>query len=199
MNNRKILTKGEWVHAFITTTQNPTILLPVKAKIYDVKFDEFNPQYQIRIHKFYDNIHFLKMFLFGNHIQTSFSGATTRFKIKPAAHSTLESLMENVINGDNWERYLVIVDSMFCTKTLNEQKDLFNKLQDFFIQEKMKEIFELSNRKFYSSGRYHWDSAGNFELSLKKFLGDKMPTEEGWIQDLLYRPYSNELDKAERP
>jgi hypothetical protein len=73
MIKHKIFTKGEYVQALISTTQSPNVLIPVRALIYDVKFDDINPQYQIRIKKFYDPINFLKrnyllIFVFLNQI-----------------------------------------------------------------------------------------------------------------------------------
>ena len=54
MIKHKLFSKGEQVQALISTTQQPNVLIPVRATIYDVKFDDTNPQYQIRIKKFYD-------------------------------------------------------------------------------------------------------------------------------------------------
>ena len=60
MIKHQLFTKGDTVHALISTTQNPNILFPVRAIIYDVKFNDINPQYQIRIKNLYDNIYYLK-------------------------------------------------------------------------------------------------------------------------------------------
>mgnify|MGYP000706873360 CR=1 FL=1 len=60
MINHKLFAKGEKIHALISTTQQPNVLFPVRAIIYDVKFDDINPRYQIKVIKFYDQIYFLK-------------------------------------------------------------------------------------------------------------------------------------------
>ena len=60
MIKHKVFTKGELIQALISTTQAPNVLIPVRAMIYDVKFDDVIPQYQIKIKKFYDHINFLK-------------------------------------------------------------------------------------------------------------------------------------------
>ena len=60
MIKHKLFSKGDQIHALISTTQQPNLLIPVRATIYDVKFDDVNPQYQIRVKKFYDPIYFLK-------------------------------------------------------------------------------------------------------------------------------------------
>ena len=60
MIKHKIFSKGDHIHALISTSQQPNVLIPVRCIVYDVKFDDINPQYQIKIIKFYDNIYFLK-------------------------------------------------------------------------------------------------------------------------------------------
>lgn len=200
MQKQKIFSKGQWIHAMVTTTQYPNILIPVKGKVHDVKFDGINPLYQIKVHRFYDNIVFLRMYLFGNHVQTDFNGGTTRFKITPSAHKTVDELIQNVFNGENWQRHLIVVDGIFCSSSEERQRELFAKLQDFLIQEKLKEIYELGTRAYYQRlGRFNWQSLGEYRASLKKFLGERMPSDENWFHDLVYRPYFNELDKAENP
>ena len=74
MIKHKIFTKGEYVQALISTTQNPNVLIPIRGLIYDVKFDDVNPRYQLRIKKFYDNIVFLKANLFGGRFIRDFEG-----------------------------------------------------------------------------------------------------------------------------
>ena len=63
MIRHKIFSKGERIHALIHSTTNPNILFPVRGMIYDTKFDEYNPQYQIKVDKMYDDIAFLKRYL----------------------------------------------------------------------------------------------------------------------------------------
>ena len=66
MIKHKLFAKGEKIHALISTTQKPNVLFPVRAIIYDVKFDDINPQYQIKVLKFYDQIYFLAENTFKN-------------------------------------------------------------------------------------------------------------------------------------
>ena len=64
MIKSEILDKRSICHALISSTRNPEIIIPVKAVIDDVFFDENIPTYILRIIKVYDNIHFLKEFLY---------------------------------------------------------------------------------------------------------------------------------------
>lgn len=199
MIKHKIFSKGEYVQALISTTQQPNVLIPVRGLIYDVKFDDFNPQYQIRIKKFYDNMYFLKQNLFGGRFIRDFEGADTRINAKRTNYKNVEQLENELLNGENWKKYLIVVDSVFCVKTLGEQQDLFNNLQTFLIESKIKEIFELSNRYPYRKwkGEFAYDSKGEFEASLKKFLGERLPKDERWLENMFYNPDSTEMDRAE--
>ena len=153
MIKHKIFTKGELIQALISTTQAPNVLIPVRAMIHDVKFNDVNPQYQIKIRKFYDQINFLK-------------------------------------------RYLIVVDSVFCVKTKAEQDRLFNKIQDFQIEANIKDLFNLSNRTLYS-GNFNFHTKGEFVKALQKFLGDKYPKDDDWVDSVLYRPNHDEMDRGE--
>ena len=64
MINHRIFAKGEITHALLSSNSNPNILIPIKAVIKDVKYDDINPQYLIKVTKFYDTISFLKKYLF---------------------------------------------------------------------------------------------------------------------------------------
>lgn len=199
MIKHKIFAKGEYVQALISTTQQPNVLIPVRGLIYDVKFDEINPQYQIRIKKFYDTMYFLKQNLFGGRFIRDFEGHETRINAKRTNYKNTDQLVEELIDGPNWKKYTVVVDSVFCTKTIDEQQKLFNNLQSFMIESKIKEIYEMSTRYPYrkAKGEFAFESKGEFIIALKKFLGEKMPSDENWIDNMFYNPTSREMDMGE--
>lgn len=196
MIKHKIFTKGEYVQALISTTQNPNVLIPVRALIYDVKFDDINPKYQIRIKKFYDNIVFLKRYLFGGRFIRDFEGKETRINLKRQEYKTVNELEERVFDGEKWKQYLITVDSVFCVKTRGEQQELFNKIQDFQTEVALKELYELTNRSTYT-GQFYFHSKGEYVKALEKFLGDRYPKSKDWVDTILYRPDHNELDRGE--
>lgn len=197
MIKHKLFAKGEYVHALISTTQNPNVLIPVRALIYDVKFDDVNPQYQIRIKRFYDQVYFLKANLFGGRFVKDFEGKDTKINLKRENYDTVEQIENDVFNGEQWKSYLIVVDSVFCVKTRDEQITLFNNIQTFLIQQKLKEIYELTNRSTYSKGQFYFHTRGEYIKALEKFLGDKYPKDKDWADDVLYRPTASELDGAE--
>jgi hypothetical protein len=52
-------------------------------------------------------------------------------------------------------------------------------------------------RSVYSKGELFFQTKGQYEKALKKFLGDKYPKEDRWIEDLLYMPGNDEMDATE--
>lgn len=199
MIKHKIFNKGEYIQALISSTNQPNILIPVRGLIYDVKFDDVNPQYKIRVKKFYDSIYFLKQNLFGGRFIRDFEGREARINAKRTNYKNTDDLVENLFDGPNWEKYTIVVDSVFCVKTLAEQEELFNNLQTFMIEQKIKEIYEMSTRQPYrkSSGEFSYQSKGEFITHLKKFLGDRMPSDETWLNNMFYNPTSREMDMGE--
>lgn len=196
MIKHQIFSKGELIQALISTSQNPNVLIPVRAMIHDVKFDDVNPQYQIKIRKFYDHISFLKRYLFGGRFTRNFEGKDTRINLKRGEYSTTKELEDKVFNGDKWQQYLVVVDSVFCVKTKLEQDKLFNKIQDFQVECTMKDMFNLVHRSTYS-GQFKFQTKGEYVKALQKFLGDRTPKDKDWADGVLYRPNYDELDRGE--
>ena len=84
-----------------------------------------------------------------------------------------------------------------CARTYDEINTLYNNIQDFLIEKKFKELFELSNRSTYSKGKYFYKSRGVFEAHLKKFLGDRLDGNSEYFNKLLFKPKSVELDDLE--
>jgi len=197
MIKHKIFSKGDHIHALISTSQQPNVLIPVRCIVYDVKFDDINPQYQIKVIKFYDNIYFLKKNLFGGRFIRNFKGTETKINLSRSQYSKVEDLENKVFSGDNWQKYLIVVDSVFCTRTKAEQTELFNSLQTFMVQMKLREIFELTNRTVYTKGDFFFQTKGQYEKALMKFLGERYPKQRGWIDDLLYMPGNDEMDSTE--
>ena len=192
MIKHRLFSKGEYIHALISNTNFPNIVFPVRAIIYDVKFDEKMPKYQIRITKFYDDIAFLKRYFFDTNFEKNFSGANTKFRFKRTQFSTKKELQEHL--ESNSETYLITVDSVMCTKSMNQIMDLYNNIQDFLVEKHLRELYELSNRQVYKDGKYYYQTRGIFEAHLKKFLGDRTPKEKGYFDKLLYRPDSKDYD-----
>ena len=91
----------------------------------------------------------------------------------------------------------MVVDSVFCVKTRAEQIELFNSLQNFFAEKTLKELYEITTRRQYSKGTYYYHTKDQFEASLKKFLGDRVPEDKNYFDKLLFRPDGQDLDGIE--
>ena len=197
MIKHQLFAKGDTIHALISTTQKPNILFPVRATIYDVKFSDVNPQYQIRVKKLYDNIYFLKHYMFGGRFIKDFTNKDTKINVKREGYTSVIQVEQDLFNGRNWKSYLLLVDSVFCTKTRDEQINLFNNINTFHIQVKLKELYELTNRSTYSQGPFYFHTKGEYIKAVEKFLGERYPTTRNWADDLLNRPDASEMDGAE--
>lgn len=196
MIRHRLFSKGETVYALLSNFRHPNILFPVQTVIYDVKFDSDMPQYMLKINKFYDDISFLKRYLFGLTFRGDFKEKQTKINLKRGLYPKVEDL-ERVFT-DKWESYLIVVDSVYCVKTQGELKELFNSLQDHFVEKNIKDLYELTNRSYYSKGQYYYHARGEFEASLKKFLGERAKSEKHYFDKLLYRSDSEEMDNIEK-
>ena len=81
--------------------------------------------------------------------------------------------------------------------TFQKPENLFNKIQDFLIESKIKELYEFSTRTSYKKGAYSYASKGVFEIHLKKFLGNRAKNNKDFYDSLLYRPNMKDLDNIE--
>src|SRR6056297_721827 len=110
MIKHRIFSKGEYIHALISNARHSNIVFPVRGLIYDVKFDDTMPQYQIKIVKFYDEINFLKRYLFDMKFNRDFENGITRFRFSRQKYKTREQLQKYI--DANEETYFVVVDSV---------------------------------------------------------------------------------------
>lgn len=195
MIRHRLFSKGETVYALLSNFRYPNVLFPVQAVIYDVKFDTDMPQYQLKINKFYDDVAFLKRYFFGLTFKRDFDSKQTKINLKRSLYPTIQDL-ERVFT-EKWESYMITVDSVYCVKTQSELKELFNSLQDHFVEKNIKELWDLTNRSFYSRGQYYYNARGEFEASLKKFLAYRVKPEKDYFDKLLYRADNKELDNIE--
>ena len=194
MIKHRLFSKGEYIHALISNTKHSNIVFPVRALIYDVKFDDVMPKYQIKIVKFYDDLNFLKRYLFDLKFIKNFEGGQTRFRLNRQKYKTREQFQKYI--DANEETYFVVVDSVMCTKSYNQILELYNNIQDFLIEKSIKDLYEMANRQSYSKGAYYYESKGVFEAHLKKFLGDRVPEDPKYFDKLLFRPESKQLDET---
>jgi hypothetical protein len=196
MIKHKLFTKGEKIYALLSNKRFPNILFPVRAIIYDVKFDESMPRYMLKIDQLIDDIDFLKRYFFGLTFDGGFDGKQTKINLKRQEYKTVVDL-ERLL-AEKWESYMFVVDSIFCVKTRAELNELFINLHDFFVEKHIKEMYELTNRSSYSKGQYYYHTKDEFTIALKKFLGERLPDKKDYLDKLIYRPDSVELDKIDK-
>jgi len=181
---------GQTIYALMGNSRYTDVLFPIKGVIQDIEWDEHMPRYQLKIIKFYDSIDFLKRYLVKFSIDKDFKGGKTKFSFVRQQLTSVGDLERKI--KEDWQSHLVVVDSVYCVKYEPELFELYHKIQDFFIEKKIKELFELSSRLSYKRGRYYYN-VGEFRASLKKFLSGK-GGDEKYYDSLLYRPRPQELD-----
>ncbi len=171
MKTHRIFNKGQNVYCLLASHTNPTILLPVKGKIIDSKWDPVNPLYQIRIIKFYDSMKFLKKHFFDMNFRHVFENRARKMILKAEDYKTAKVLEER-LNEKDRERFYVIVESVMCKKTKVGLSELFEKVQFYMISKNLKEIKEISARPFFR-GPLSLDSTNEFDARYKKGWSDK--------------------------
>lgn len=197
MIHHKLFAKGEYCHALVSSTANPNVLIPVRGLIYEVKMDEHNPRYQLKIVKFYDDINFLKRYLFSFKFQKDFKDKDAWFRLKRSDFTTVTQLEAFISFEDNWKKFTVVADSVMCVRTEAEIIELFNTVQGFLIEKAIKEMFEASTRTFYRKGQYFFETVEDFELAVKRMLQGKEPARTGWPHQIIQRATFDELDSID--
>ena len=124
-----------------------------------------------------------------------FSEAVTSFRIARQKIASVKEFQEHI--DTKWESFLIVVDSVMCTRTYGEISELYNNIQDFLVEKTIRDLYELTNRSTYSKGKYHYESKGVFEAHIKKFLGERAGKEKNYFEKLLYRPLSADYDNLE--
>jgi hypothetical protein len=167
MIKSEILDKKSICHVLISSTSSPEIFIPVKAVIDDVFFQENIPVYSLRVIKFYDNIHFLKEFLYNTPYLTNYKGKSKPLKI-PKFNTTAE--LETWFSEKTTYRFCV--ESNFVVKTKIEMLDLFHKIQEYIIYKELRSIRRAISRSDYE-GPLKINSKVEFDERVKRAFGDK--------------------------
>lgn len=171
MKTFKTFKKGTIIYCFLSSYTMPNVLIPVKGVIIEVKWDRVNPQYRIKILKFYDTLKFLKTYFFDMKFKYKWDDRPRHMIIDKNEFKNLKQL-NSWFSANIDERFYVIVESIMCTKTLLDLQKLFEKLQFYIISKNLKEIKEISTRSFLT-GPLALDSVHEFDVRFKKGWSDK--------------------------
>ena len=188
MIHHRLFPKGEYCHALIASKANPNILFQVRGLIYDVKMDPYNPQYLIKIIRFYDDLNFIKRQFIGQRFASTLLGKDRKIDTKRESFQTREDFEKWIGN------YKFVADSVMCTKTLAESTKLYNTIESFLIEKSIRDIYDASTRVQYRSGKYHFKNQDEFKLAVKRFLKDKIEVDDAYLDDLMNRPSFKDLD-----
>lgn len=179
MIKHELIKKGGIGHALITSSTYPNILIPAKVVIKDVKFDESNPQYLVKIIKFYDNTHFIKAYFMNMPFKNKIG---QRSRIIEFVSDFKPKIPDDIINhmSINEHKYYVVVDSISCSRYKNDMQEMYNKIQSYLIEKDIDNIKSLCTRPYYT-GTYALPTKNEFFGRLKKMLVDLVSnTDKEW-------------------
>lgn len=173
MIKSQILDKKSICHALLTPTSDPEIMIPVKGVVEDVFFEEDIPVYILRVIKFYDNIHFLKTAFIDKSFLTNYRGKPKPLKV-PKTVKTITELEE--WSGEK-TRYRFCVESNMVVRNKNEMMELFNKVQEYLIRQKLRAVKKILLRTPYQ-GPIRLNSNAEFDNRMRRAFGDLFPTSD---------------------
>jgi len=167
MIKKEILDKRSLCHCLLNSTTDPQVIIPIKGVIEEVYFEEDIPVYSIRIIKFYDTINFLKANFIGKSFLTNYKGKPKPIQI-PKSVRTVDDL-------NNWlgeqSKYRFCVDSNLTFKLKNEMFDLYQKIQEYLICQKLREVREILLRPSYK-GPIRLNSKPEWDYRMERAFSD---------------------------
>jgi hypothetical protein len=174
----RIFNIGDKVNTLISSYVKPDVLLPVKGTIMDVKWDPINPKYLIKIEKFYDMYGYVKRNYLNMYISNNVNdlGSINKMHSKESSIKSFKDIYD-LINTDKEGKYYVMVYAVMTVKTYGDIVKLMDKLQFFFISEKLKLLREYMTRSIYK-GQFKLDSGLDFDARLRKFFEGKFDSVE---------------------
>jgi len=167
--------KGEKIFCLLTSHTHPNVFIPVSAVVQEMKWDEINPIYRVKIIRFYDNITFLKKYLKRMRFSNTFGAKPGVWKLDDEDLKTVTALTKKIREGE--KKYYLTVDSVLCTKYEHDMRELFAKLIFFLIGRDLQYIKENSTRSFYR-GDLKFDSIQEFKTRFEKFFSDKFSEQD---------------------
>ena len=185
MIKHELIKKGGLGHALITSSTYPNILIPVKVIIKDVKFDESNPQYLVKIIKFYDNTHFVKSYFMNKSFKNKLDARTRLIEFKKDFKpKTTDEIIDHI--SVNEEKYYVVVDSISCMRYKQDMKIMYNKIQTYLIEQDLDSIKARCVRPYYT-GTYTMSTKTEFFGRLKRMIVDLVATTDKEWRDYISR------------
>jgi hypothetical protein len=173
MIHKDILDKNEVCYALLSSYNEPNILIPIRGLIKDIKFDYEEPNYLIRIDKFYDNLTFIKKYVFDMFFYT-------KFDLKHKTTLSFQGVNDHIDLSKHLEEndLTVVNHSLMTFSSKARMFEVFDKLQFYFISLNFLNLKENITRSSYR-GFLKFNSQKEFFEKLESFIGDKFPTKDG--------------------
>lgn len=174
MLHKEILNKNEFCYVLLSSYNEPNILIPIKGIIKDIKFDYDEPNYLVRIEKFYDNMTFINRYVKDMFFYTNFDSKNrTNLGI-----NTIDNIAD--LNRHLEENAVTIVSHNLMTfETKGRMFEVFDKIHFYFLMLNFFNLKENLTRSVYRGSLKFKDGKKEFFDRLENFIGDKFPTDDG--------------------
>jgi len=177
MIKHRLFVKGENAYTLLISHSHPNILIPVKVVIKDVKYDEVNPEYLVKIIKFYDSADFLRMHFSKMSYVQKFNHKPRRLKFREDNPLKSHEDFFREINGPKEKNFMIVIDSIMTVPNREDMFNLFNKVEDHVIEKTLRILMQHVTRTSYRS-KYRIPTYGEFFIRLRRFIGDKIATDD---------------------
>lgn len=169
MIKHELIKKGNIGHALLSSTATPNIFIPAKVIIQDVKFDESNPQYLVKVIMFYDTTYFVKTNFMNMAFKTKFDRQSRSLDFPSDFKPTKP---EEIVNhmGDA-SKYFIVVDSVCIMKYKQDMLVMYNKIQDYIIEREINMLKDSCMRPAYT-GKFKIGFKVEFFNRLKRMFVD---------------------------
>lgn len=169
MIKHKLIKKGKLAWALVTSISDPNFLIPVKIKIVDVRFHEYNPKYLVKILKFYDNVYIIRDHFINRKFITTLDKNNNASKFLPFSKSFKPKSTADIIDYMDSKDMKILVESVFVVSSKTRMLEMLEILQDYFIMETIQNLKELTARTTYK-GQFSVDSNIDFFIKFRSFI-----------------------------
>ena len=175
-----IYNKDEICYCLLSSYNHPNVLIPIKCLIIDVKFGYGEAEYLVRIERFYDDIYFLKTYLYNMLFYTKFNTAH-KVKLNLPNLNGLDDINSFLVEGV----LTVVVPHLMCFSTKQDMMEAFNKLNFYFVSLHTYNLKLALTRSAYN-GEFKLSGTKDFNERFKRFMSDKISEDDldDFLQDI---------------
>lgn len=182
MINHDLFKKETIAHGLLTSATYPNILIPIKMMIKDIKFDHNNPKYTVKIFTFYDEISFLKKYLYNCKFRKPDDRSPRSLYLREGDLNSKQSIIDRL--NELGQGGYVLIDSVMTRRYKKDIMDLFHKLEDYFIAKLLREWRQRSIRNIYK-GRFNLENRDEWIARFKNAMYDRIQEQDQKPEEII--------------